>query len=220
VDTRDFRGVLGTVLGLDRHQLVRLASRHDCVLELLPRIGEYVPTGGPVFAVHGSTTLQDREVLTCLDLGRARTLYQDPTFGIRQLVDVGTQALSPAINQPSTTVQVIDRLHDLLLRIGRAPIPTGLHVDSGGVVRLVEPTHDAPYLLNLAFREISQLGASSWHVTRRLAAAYDDLEAVAPEDWVPTIVDLRLSLERLSRLHAPDAGHHHAAVVPDRLGLG
>jgi uncharacterized membrane protein len=220
VDTRDFRGVLGTVLGLDRHQLVRLASRHDCVLELLPRIGEYVPTGGPVFAVHGSTTLQDREVLTCLDLGRARTLYQDPTFGIRQLVDVGTQALSPAINQPSTTVQVIDRLHDLLLRIGRAPIPTGLHVDSGGVVRLVEPTHDAPYLLNLAFREISQLGASSWHVTRRLAAAYDDLEAVAPEDWAPTIVDLRLSLERLSRLHAPDAGHHQAAVVPDRLGLG
>ncbi len=159
-------------------------------------------------------------MLACLDLGRARTLYQDPTFGIRQLVDVGTQALSPAINQPSTTVQVIDRLHDLLLRIGRVPMPTGLHVDSDGEVRLVEPTHEASYLLNLAFQEISQLGSSSWHVTRRLAAAYDDLETAAPEDWRPTIVSLRASLERMSREQSPGAWDDAAAVSPDRLGLG
>ena len=219
-DTHHFKGVLGTVLGLDRHRLVQLAQANDCVIELLPRIGEYVPTGGPVFAVHGGSPPPERELLACLDLGRARTLYQDPTFGIRQLVDVGTQALSPAINQPSTTVQVIDRLHDLLLRLGWVPTPTGLHVDSETVVRLVEPTHEPSYVLNLAFREISQLGASSWHVTRRLAAAYDDLEEVSPEDWRPAIVDLRLSLERMSRAHAPDVGDHESAVVPDRLGLG
>ena len=220
VDTRNFKGVLGTVLGLDRHRLAHLANRHDCVIELLPRIGEYVPTGGPVFAVHGGTAPRDHEVLACLDLGRSRTLYQDPTFGIRQLVDVGTQALSPAINQPSTTVQVIDRLHDLLLRIGRVPMPTGLYVDSEGKVRLVEPTHEASYLLNLAFQEISQLGSSSWHVTRRLAAAYDDLETAAPEDWRPTIVSLRASLERMCREQSPGAWDDAAAVSPDRLGLG
>ena len=219
-DTRNFKGVLGTVLGLDRHQLVRLGHRHDCVIELLPRIGEYVPTGGPVFAVYGGSPPRDHDVLACLDLGRARTLYQDPTFGIRQLVDVGTQALSPAINQPSTTIQVIDRLHDLLLRLGWVPIPTGLHVDSDGEVRLVEPTHQASYLLNLAFQEISQLGSSSWHVTRRLAAAYDDLEAASPEDWRPTIVGLRASLERMAREQAPGSREDDAAVSPDRLGLG
>jgi uncharacterized membrane protein len=219
-DTRGFQGVLGTVLGLDRHQLVRLAHTHQCVIELLPRIGEYVPTGGPVFAVHGGSPPGDREVLACLSLGRARTLYQDPTFGIRQLVDVGTQALSPAINQPSTTVQVIDRLHDLLLRLGWVPMPTGLHVDSDGVVRLVEPTHDGTYLLNLAFQEISQLGASSWHVTRRLAAAYDDLAIASPEDWQPTIASLQVSLERMSREQSPAAWDVGAAVFPDRLGLG
>ena len=218
-DTRGFRGVLGTVLGLDRYRLVRLAHTHGCVIELLPRIGEYVPTGGPVFAVHGGSPPRDSEVLACLDLGRARTLYQDPTFGIRQLVDVGTQALSPAINQPSTTVQVIDRLHDLLLRLGRVPLPTGLYADSDAVVRLVEPTHEATYLLNLAFQEISQLGSSSWHVTRRLAAVYDDLGAATPEDWQPTIASLRVSLERMSREHSPNAWDE-AAVVPDRLGLG
>jgi uncharacterized membrane protein len=218
-DTRGFKGVLGTVLGLDRHQVVQLAHQHGCVIELLPRIGEYVPTGGPVFAVHGGSPPRDKDVLACLDLGRARTLYQDPTFGIRQLVDIGTQALSPAINQPSTTVQVIDRLHDLLLRLGRVPMPTGLCADEHGVVRLVEPTHLPSYLLDLAFQEISQLGCSSWHVSRRLAAAYDDLAATSPADWLPTIERLRASLERMSREWSP-ATWDAAAVLPDRLGLG
>ena len=115
-------------------------------------------TGGPVFAVHGDSRPDDAKMLACLDLGRSRTVYQDPTFGIRQLVDVATQALSPAINQPSTAVQVIDRLEDLLQRIGRVPAPTGPHVDTNRTVRLVEPTFTPSYLLDLAFQEISQLG--------------------------------------------------------------
>ena len=216
-DTRGFKGVLGTVLGIDRAKLVRLAGAHDCVIELLPRIGEYVPTAGPVFAVHGDSRPDDARVLSCLDLGRSRSVYQDSTFGIRQLVDVATQALSPAINQPSTAVQVIDRLHDLLRRIGMAPMPTGFHVDANGTVRLVEPTLTPSYLLDLAFEEISQLGASSWHVTRRLAAAYDDLATDSPEEWGPAISRLRESLTELTRAHSRG---DDIAVQPDRLGLG
>ncbi|WP_196804109.1 DUF2254 domain-containing protein [Marmoricola sp. URHB0036] len=219
-DTRGFTGVLGTVLGIDRPRLVRLASTHRCVIELVPRIGEYVASGGPVFAVHGGNPPDDSALLGCLDLGRARTLYQDPTFGIRQLVDVATQALSPAINQPSTAVQVIDRLYDLLLRIGRVPTPTGLHLDTDHVVRLVEQTLTPAYLLDLAFQEISQVGASSWHVTRRLAAAYADLSRESPDDWHPAISRLRESLEELSRAQTHAAWADGIAVQPDRLGLG
>ena len=219
-DTRGFKGVLGTVLGIDRPRLVHMAGTHGCVIELLPRIGEYVATGGAVFAVHGGTPPDDSAILACLDLGRARTLYQDPTFGIRQLVDVATQALSPAINQPSTAVQVIDRLHDLLLRIGRVPTPTGLHLDADNVVRLVEPTLAPAYVLDLAFQEISQLGAPSWHVTRRLAAAYEDLSHESPHDWHTAISRLRESLEELSRAQTQAAWSDGIAVRPDRLGLG
>ena len=96
--------MLGTILAIDRARLVRLATEHGCVIELLPRVGEYVATGGAVFAVHGGNPPDDRRILACLDLGRVRSLYQDPTFGVRQLVDVATQALSPAINQMTTAV--------------------------------------------------------------------------------------------------------------------
>ena len=217
-DSRTYKGVLGTVLGVDRARLVRLAKEHDCVVEILPRVGEYVATGGPVLAVHGRQP-PDSELLACVDLGRARTLYQDPTFGIRQLVDVATQALSPAINQPTTAVLVVDRLHDLLLRIARLPTPTGLHVDSAGTVRLVEPTYSWAYLLHLAFAEITALGIGSPHVTRRLVAALADLAAEVPADAAPEVAEVRAALDLLLRDHAT-VGFAGLATTPDRLGLG
>ncbi|MGH3306194.1 MAG: DUF2254 family protein [Nocardioides sp.] len=172
--------------------------------------------------VRGSrgTPPDDQQLLACLHLGRNRTPVQDPTFGIRQLVDVGTQALSPAINQMTTAVLVIDRLHDLLLRIGRQPAPSGMYTDPEGTVRLVEPTTPPSYILDLAFREISQYGASSLHVTRRLAAAYADLSAEGVADWQEPMARLQESLDRRVRTHSPDSSYLDLATDPDRLGLG
>jgi uncharacterized membrane protein len=218
-DTRSYKGVLGTVLGVDRPRLVRLATKYDCVIEILPRVGEYVVTGGPVMAVHGSRSPPDADLLTCIDLGRARTLYQDPTFGIRQLVDVATQALSPAINQPTTAVLVIDRLHDLLLRIARLPSPTGLHVDPTGTVRLVECTYSWGYLVHLAFVEITALGISSPHVTRRLGAALQDLQADVASEAAAEMAHVQATLDELLRGHST-VGFAGLASTPDRLGLG
>jgi uncharacterized membrane protein len=218
-DTRSYRGVFGTVLGVDQPRLVRLATRFDCVIEVLPRVGEFVVTGGPVLAVHGDRTPPEADLLTCIDLGRSRSLYQDPTYGIRQLVDVATQALSPAINQPTTAVLVIDRLHDLLSRIARLPSPSGLHVDAMGTVRLVESTYSWDYLLQLAFVEITVLGISSPHVTRRLAAALQDLKAEVPDDSALAVARVQASLDEMLRTHAT-VGFVGIASTPDRLGLG
>ena len=218
-DTRAYRGVFGTVLGVDRPRLVRLATRFDCVIEILPRVGEYVVTGGPVLAVHGDQSPPEADLLTCIDLGRARSLYQDPTFGIRQLVDVATQALSPAINQPTTAVLVIDRLHDLLSRIARLPSPSGLRVDAMGTVRLMESTYSWDYLLQLAFVEITALGIASPHVTRRLAAALLDLKAEVPDDSVPAVARVQAALDEMLSTHAA-VGFAGVASTPDRLGLG
>jgi uncharacterized membrane protein len=51
-----------------------------------------------------------------------RTLQQDITIGIRQLVDVSCKALSPAINDPYTAVQAIDHLSVVFCALaGRSP---------------------------------------------------------------------------------------------------
>jgi uncharacterized membrane protein len=144
-------------------------------------------------------------------------MYQGPLYGIRQLVDVASQALSPAVNQPTTAVIVIDRLE--LLRIGRRPQPTGCFVDAAGVVRLMHPEPTWAETVDLAFTEIAIYGASSPAVTRRLVAAYDRLRQSVP-------VALRLDIARHLALRGPLANaailpeHPRATPRPDRRGLG
>ena len=173
-------GQFGVILGVDRGRLVQLGRQYDCLLQFLPKVGEYLPTGAALVAVYGGDGPPDDAVRGCVHLGRSRTMYQDPLYGIRQLVDVASQALSPAVNQPTTAVVVIDRLEELLLRIGRRSQPTGFFVDTGGVVRLMQPEPTWAETVDLAFTEIAIYGASSPAVTRRLAAALRPSAPVRP----------------------------------------
>ena len=53
-------------------------------------------------------------------IGDERTTEQDPAFAVRIMVDVAIRALSPAVNDPTTAVQVIDYLGETLRQIGTA----------------------------------------------------------------------------------------------------
>jgi uncharacterized membrane protein len=56
----------------------------------------------------------DEEALTriraAFATGRERTVEQDPGFAIRQLTDVALKALSPAVNDPTTAVMVVNEM--------------------------------------------------------------------------------------------------------------
>ena len=84
------------------------------------------------------------------DRGVTVVLAENPAFGVPKLVDVAIRALSPAVNDPTTGVQAIDRLSDLLAIAGSRPDPTGLRVDSGGTVRLKRKLRNFEGLLVLA----------------------------------------------------------------------
>jgi len=106
--------------------------------------------------VHGGD-LSDRDVTRFFLIRGERTFVQDPAFGFRQLVDVAIRALSPAVNDPTTGVQAIDRLSDLLAIAGSRLDPTGLRVDSSGTVRLKRKLRNFEGLLVLALTEVIPL---------------------------------------------------------------
>ncbi|MGO8887577.1 MAG: DUF2254 domain-containing protein [Streptosporangiaceae bacterium] len=214
------RKTLGVLQGVDHRRLAELARRHDCVFELLARVGEYVPTQGAIVAVHGppppSGQAPASQVLASINVGRSRTLYQDPAFGLRQLVDIAIQALSPAVNQPTTATQVIDRIEDILLRIAARPALTGYFADSTGRIRLTQPVTGWDELLDLAFTEITDYGSRSTQVVRRLLAAYAVLEHAAGPGRRPGLQ------QRRTRLLAEAASHgiQRRDARADALGLG
>lgn len=107
-------------------------------------------------------------------------MRQDPGYGFRQLVDIAEKALSPALNDPTTAVQAIDRLHDLLRRVACRPQPRGAYSDSTGTVRVIRPVMTWPGLVSLAFEEIREYGGTSVQVHRRMHACLEDLLAIVP----------------------------------------
>ncbi len=155
-------------------------------------------------------------VAAAVNFGRGRTLYQDPAFGLRQLADIAAQALSAAVNQPTTAVLVIDSLEDVLLQIARCPRQSGCYTDRDGTVRLIKPLPGWDDCLDLAFTEITAYGASSPQVARRLLAAYAALEAAA----APALrAGVAVRREELARQLAA-GGLSGEALRADPMGLG
>jgi uncharacterized membrane protein len=116
----------GNVIHIANRQLVELARRADCTLELVPTMGDFVIKGAPLFRVLGDARGLDRGRLRRLvALSDERTHNGDPAYGFRKLVDVAQRALGTGQNDATTAVPVINRLHDCLrqLRRGRFPRP-------------------------------------------------------------------------------------------------
>lgn len=208
----------GALLGVDEDDLVALATRRGCVLELLPLVGDFVPTDAPLFAVHGGE-VDPRAVLGHVGVGIERTLSQDPGYGIRQLVDIAEKALSPAVNDPTTAVQCLDRIHDLLRRIGTRPLHSGRFGDDTGALRLVvrRPTWDD--LVHLAFDEIRHFGVGSFQVPRRLRAALLDLRSVVPPERRAVLDEHLATLDRAVAAAFAEPEDRALASTPDAQGL-
>ena len=110
---------------MDTHRLAELARPHDCVLRLCVPVGTYMVRGADLMEVHGGTAPGTAQLLAALDCFAVRSLYQDPCYGVRQLVDIAIRAVSAAINDPTTAVQTLDRLHGILRAIADRPTPLG-----------------------------------------------------------------------------------------------
>ena len=153
-------------------------------------------------------------------LARQRTIDQDPAFALRMLVDIAIRALSPAVNDPTTAVQALDRIEGLLVELyRRAPGPV-LVLDGDGVPRGRVPAPTWNAYLELAVTEIRHYGAESAQVGRRLHALYDHLLAEVDEEARARVeLERRLLGEAQARTF-PDPAELAIMARPDRLGLG
>lgn len=173
----------GVVTTINVSRIVTLAGAAGVVVKTDLRPGDFVPEGAPLLEVLGEAGDLDVPALAAtISLGRERTMQQDVAFGFRQLVDIAEKALSPGINDPTTAVQALDQLHDLLRRLATRPLPDGVHTDDGGHIRLVAPPETMQHYLSLALDEINQYGADAVPVQTRIDALRRDLlSAARPE---------------------------------------
>ncbi|GAA4880379.1 DUF2254 domain-containing protein [Kitasatospora terrestris] len=213
-------GRAGVLRDVNIAWLLRLARKHGAVLHLVPRIGDFIAPGTPTVVVVGGTPPRPWRITRALNVGVDRTMHQDLSFGFRQLVDIAIRALSPAVNDPTTAVQAVDRIHQLLAMLAPCPMGELRHRDKDGAVRLVQPVPGWSATVDLAFTEIRVCGGGQPQLTRRLVAALDDLLRITPPERRGPLLLQRELLERAVGEHVADPQNRAFALDPDRQGIG
>ena len=175
----------GVIIGIDGEALVRFAEDHCVTAELPYMIGDFVSTGAPLVRIWRKPSTPQGELPTgtlsrAIQIGGERTMTQDVAFGLRQIVDIAERALSMGTNDPTTAVQALDELHDLLRRLARREFPSPIRLADDGSPLLRLPRPDWPDYVALALDEIRQYGAGSIQIARRLRYLLLDLKAVVP----------------------------------------
>ncbi|HXZ50766.1 MAG TPA: DUF2254 domain-containing protein, partial [Burkholderiales bacterium] len=167
-NTVSHEGASGIVLAVALQALVAEARHDDCVIELVPKVGDFIAYGEPLFVVYGGTAAPEEQALRAMvAVGAERTLEQDPMFGFRILVDIAIKALSPAINDPTTAVVAIDQIHRLLRELGKRELRREEVVDQSGRLRVIFRTPNWEDFVHLACNEIRLCGAGNVQVARR-----------------------------------------------------
>src|SRR4249919_626236 len=158
----------GAIQAINARGLGKWAHASGTLVVLRHPVGDFVSAGAALMEVYGPDPgpEAERQLRSMVALGVERTIEQDPAFAIRVMVDIAIRALSPAVNDPTTAVQVLDHLGDTLRLLGAASLPPpvqAIDVPSPGVVIRVRRWDD---VVELACTEIRQYGGSSVQVVR------------------------------------------------------
>lgn len=185
----------GVVQQIDDQALLQLAEEHSATICLLRSLGEFVPAGAALLEIYGEDMPDEQALRAAVHLGNERSLDEDVGFGLRQLVDIAERALSPGVNDPTTAVQVIDQLHDLLRRLATRALPPRQTVTHDGRLALYVPQPAFADYLTLAVDEIAHWGADNERVQRRLWVMLDDLHDAALPGHRPALAQALSSFD-------------------------
>jgi uncharacterized membrane protein len=187
--------------------LVQFAAEADAVIALSYRPGHFLVQGHPVALVwppEAAARVSDA-------LGRAhitgpnRTLTQDVSFGIDQLVEIAIRALSSAVNDTFTAMTCIDWLGDSLCKITVRWHPAGVHRDDSGFIRIItaEPSHER--LVQRAFEKIRQASTGMPAVMiRQLDALAKIMADTSSPGQRQLLLDQAAMIQRASERSVPE----------------
>jgi uncharacterized membrane protein len=173
----------GYIQAVHVRSLVGAAERAGVTVRLTRRVGEFVIAGETVaeaWPAERCTAPLARAVRQAVLLGAERTPEQDPEFGIIEISDIAVRAMSAAINDPTTAMQCVDRLAELLTHLARRRVPAPPVAGRSGVPRYVPLGTTFDRALGLAFDQLRYSASGNPAVMRKLVDTIARLRELAP----------------------------------------
>jgi uncharacterized membrane protein len=116
-----FAETAGYVQHVDVVALDACAKEAGAEIFLTALPGAFADPARPIAMVTGPSSDALRAAITeAFTIGAERLFDQDPRFGLCVLGEIASRALSPAVNDPGTAIDVIGRVVRLLVRWNRA----------------------------------------------------------------------------------------------------
>jgi uncharacterized membrane protein len=186
--------VAGYIRYIDLKQLLAVATSRHVKIQVIRRVGQFVPAGAPLLMVNKADRVSPELApvfQAAFDFGPTRTLQQDIEFGVLQIVDIALKAISPAVNDPTTAVGCIDQLSRILIRFASREVPEPRLYDLQGVARVYIQWIDFEKLLESAFGQIRMYSESDVAVSLRLLRALGDIAITSrDENYRKLLLDL------------------------------
>lgn len=174
----------GYLQGVDGDALVAWACRHNAVVRVACSVGEFVVEGTPLLgtalretesvrsAAETPSPEADIALAGACTIGAYRTIDEDASFGIQQVVDIANKALSPGINDATTAVTAIDTLGAIFIRLGPRCISAPSRVVDD-IARLIAPGPSYADLVDLSLAQLRRNACTdvgvSLHLLRMIA---------------------------------------------------
>ncbi|MCS6795153.1 MAG: DUF2254 domain-containing protein, partial [Raineya sp.] len=164
----------GYLRSLDIENLIKISQKYPEIdfIEQVNDVGSYISQNTPLAYVAFKEKSKNQEkiiqkVRRQFEIGKFRSYHQDIHFGVRQMVDIALKAISPAVNDPTTAINCIDYLGEIVREILQANMPSvGFTKWKTANVYLNEASFDR--IINQAFDQIYHYGRNDFAVTARL----------------------------------------------------
>ncbi|WLV25138.1 DUF2254 domain-containing protein [Aciduricibacillus chroicocephali] len=153
----------GYVQNIDWKELFRWAEKEDVILESHVQAGGYILQQAPLISIIGLGEPTDKKkrldkLLRFITIGSERSDVQDIEFMIEKIVEIALRAISPAVNDPHTAINCINRLGSLLVELGKHNKETRYLANKEDKLRVIRPTITFPKYLYRCFYQIKHYG--------------------------------------------------------------
>jgi uncharacterized membrane protein len=186
---------------LEHRTLVSVATEVTAVIHVLFRPGHFIVQGQQYATVWPAEAADSvtRELAGAHVTGPYRTLAQDVSFGVDQLVEIGIRALSTAVNDTFTALTCIDWIGDSLYQVTGRWQPTRVYRDATGAVRVITTETTWDRLVQRAFDKVRQAARGMPAVMiRQLDALAKIMERTSTAGERQVLLDQAAMIERLS----------------------
>lgn len=177
-----FSDTIGYVQHVDVAMLQRCAEKGKFVLTLAAPPGTFAAPGRALAYLRcderdGPQPSDVEAVIDAFVIGPSRTFEDDPRFGLIALSEIAGRALSPAVNDPGTAIEIIG-VFVRLFALWVSPLPDDGRDEKPKFDRIRVPALRMDDMFDDAFTAIARDGAGTIEVVTRLQKAFASLSAI------------------------------------------